>query len=993
MIKLGEMIRKGRVVTTSITTTTTRHSKHCPSCTKQNNYLLYHYPNKRKWNLELTKSISMGGTTVLKNHHLIPSYTHPSSCTNTTRYKSTDSSSSSTNSFHEKDPNLKKEIHRLQHLRNVGIFAHVDAGKTTVTERMLALAGIVHKAGNVDSGNTVTDYLPAERERGITIQSAAISFDWKWYNSSICLSSGNNNHDDDAIANFDDEVTIQLIDTPGHIDFSVEVNRSVAVLDGAVLVIDAVAGVQAQTETVWRAMTNPNSSMNHHHTGLEQHTKNSSSRSQYTHEPLPCIAFVNKMDKEGCNFGYALSTLKHKLPHANPVAIQIPLFQVGNIHSTSSDRVAANIIAVSSHDISMNAISNGHFVGVVDLIEMRAIIWPNVDSSNVSIVEECIPTVINLLNEEKEIIDPESQVTKIALDARLDLLASLANVDEQMEECFLMEEDPSNASLRAALRRATLTRKILPVMTGAALRGRGVEPLLDAVADFLPSPLERIPPCLIDQEVDLGNQTKRNRKDTKVKDDDRSKESIPFGHPLHPSLLAFAFKVVHMKSKGSGDGRVVFVRVYSGKISTKDTLKVITPTVLGAMPEKPRTERVGGMLELAGGIFNNLVDGVSFSGNVCALIGLKSVVTGDTLLLASDHGSNNKKGKKSKDSDIYEMNIGGNIYLAGVASPKPVLTVRVEAESAEQQAKLSDALTLLTAEDPSLQVEETQSATLISGLGELHIEVIVDRLKREFGLPVWIGKPAVAYRETVDELIETPGLVQYDRTIGAMKLQAAIHLRIEHMTSPDARNSDSTSMILSDPIVTIGSKVREYLQLDEEATEEELAHRSDTANALISGCKGALMRGPLGSYGMANVKCHVVDVDSEGGLPYLNATPGALRAAASSILSSTLIENKSSCSVLEPAMSLEITAPSNMTGTILSDLTARRGTVGEVFMGDGDDGSSLKNSKALIHGEVPLSEILGYAHTLRSITAGEGTFTAEYIGHAACDIANTTFKK
>jgi len=962
------------------------------------------------------------------------------------RFHSTAAASQSLSKSQAQQQHHQIEIHRLSHLRNVGVFAHVDAGKTTVTERMLALAGIVHHAGSVDTGTTVTDYLPAERERGITIQSAAISFTWRWFHCSdfhyVNLNSDNDNGDTIHKTNIGNgsntkidneaEVTVHLIDTPGHVDFSVEVNRSVAVLDGAVLVVDAVAGVQAQTETVWKAMsktatnvgTTAASKNDHHHHPNYGHGHGHG----HGHEPLPCIGFVNKMDKEGCNFAYALSTLRDKLHGANPVAVQIPLFQTGSSSSTNSNNnsssiIGENIVAVPTNDLTMEHVSNGRFVGVVDLINMRAVIWPDNDNnthdpSAVSDVEKCVPDVINLstnndgdfdFTSNENLTEGErkslSQIHNAALSSRADIVAALADVgDEAMEEYYLMEGNPSSAELRASLRRATLSREVLPVLTGAALRGKGVEPLLDAVADFLPSPMERLPPSLIDGGS--SNRSRSNKKNDrqveKKSNDEGNSAKIRFGHPLHPSLLALAFKVVHMKNKGSGDGRVVFARVYSGKLKSKDTLKVVTPSLAGELggseggeqqsstTEKVRTERVGAMLELAGGRFGTLKDGICLSGDVCALVGLKSVVTGDTLLLASDHetGTKGKKGKKNKaisEDDSVDMNIGENIYLAGVASPKPVLTVRVEAESAEQQAKLSEALALLNAEDPSLQVEETESVTLLSGLGELHIEVVVDRLKREFGLSVWIGKPAVAYRETINESIETSGLVEYDRTIGATKLQAAIHLRIEPISIPDVANNNSSSKLLSDPIVTIGSRAREYLGLDEDAPEEELSQASDLAHALIAGCKGALMRGPIGAYQFQNARCHVIDVESEGGLPYLTSLPGALRAAASSVLSSTLSENKSCCSMLEPTMRVEITAPTDMVGVVLSDLTSRRGSVGEVFMGDGVGQSSSMNSKALVHAEVPLIEILGYANTLRSLTGGEGTFSAEYVGHTPCD--------
>ena len=839
----------------------------------------------------------------------------------------------------------KDEEERLKHIRNVGVLAHVDAGKTTVTERMLALAGIVHSAGTVDDGNTVTDYLPAERERGITIQSAAISFPWKWHNS--------------ADKQGDADVTIHLIDTPGHVDFSVEVNRSVAVLDGAVLVVDSVAGVQAQTETVWRAMTQP--STNNHLREINQ---------KGTHEPLPCLAFVNKMDKEGCCFAHVIQTIQYKLHGANPVPIQIPLFQVGtSLKYSSNDHLPSNIIAVSPNDTAATNI-NGHFVGVVDILHMRAVIWP--DTNLTSNVEACAPTVINLNNNNEE---ANCQVTTVAMEARQDLIASLANFDEHMEEYFLMEEEPSNDDMIAALRRTTLKRQILPVMAGAALRGKGVEPLLDAVADLLPSPLDRLPPALIPIEDSSQNHRKqRKRKQQRQKNKNNIDTSITtqFGNPLHPSLLALAFKVVHMKGRGgSGDGRVVFARVYSGAIHTRDTLKVYSPG------ESMRTERVGGMLELAGGRFNNLEDGACYSGDVCALIGLKSVVTGDTLFLASE-GKNNKKQQQDCAEDV------GNVYLAGVTSPKPVLTVRLEAETSDQQSKLSNALQLLSVEDPSLQIEETDSATLLSGLGELHIEIVLDRLRREYGLNVWAGKPSVAYRETVTQNFETSGLINYDSTIGNTRLQAAIHLKFEPSQTNNTAIDSSSCVTLAEPVVTIGANVRDSLEVDDESTEDELLQTNEVLKALIAGCQGALKRGPIGTYAMANMTCHVVNIDADGGLGYLKSMPGALRAAASYAISSTLAENRPSCIVLEPSMSMEITVPGDMVGSVLSDITSRRGTVGDVVMADENDNSSFQ-SKALIRGEVPLVEILGYASSLRSLTAGEGNFSAEYKGHSPHD--------
>ena len=578
------------------------------------------------------------------------------------------------------NPAVVKEIRRLKHLRNVGILAHVDAGKTTVTERMLALAGVVRSAGCVDDGNTVTDYLPAERERGITIQSAAVSFDWGWHN---------NKRGDDYEAN--DNVQIQLIDTPGHVDFSVEVNRSVAVLDGAVLVVDAVAGVQAQTETVWRALTKP--SLNNH----EQPRSDTIPQHQtHAHEPLPCLALINKMDKDGCHFGRAMQSLKKKLPGANPIATQLPLFRTAANsknsksvqHATNDDGIPGNIIAVPPDDVTT---ALGEFVGVVDLIHMRAIVWPDkmnlATNGGLANVENCVPRVFNLLQPSThEPIDPSCQVTEEALEARFDFVEALAEVDPQTEEYYLNDIEPSNAELRAGLRRATLSHKALPVMAGAALRGLGVEPLLDSIADLLPSPLDRLPPALTPLEFndDVRSKKKRGKRHhDEVSGATNGTSDLTLGHPLHPKLLALAFKVVHMKGRGgSGDGRVVFARVYSGNLRDREQVKVISPPAPGEAPEKPRIERIGGMLELYGGRFDNVQDGICQSGEVCALVGLKGVATGDTIMLGSDiyggrgESSTSKQKKGTRKADNLNA-----VCLAGVASPKPVLTVRLEVSS------------------------------------------------------------------------------------------------------------------------------------------------------------------------------------------------------------------------------------------------------------------------------------------------------------------------
>lgn len=680
----------------------------------------------------------------------------------------------------------------------------------------------------------------------------------------------------------------------------------------------------------------------------------------HAHEPLPCVALINKMDKEGSHFGNAVKSLRDKLPGANPLPIQLPLFRSSK-KSSFSDLLRENVVAIPIDDVTS---SGGEFVGVVDLVQMRAILWPDSAAThgNVANVEDCAPKVVHLLHPAThEPIDEKCQVTQEAIAARFELLEALAEVDDKIEEYYLSEQEPSNAELRLAVRRAVLSQRALPVMASAALRGKGVEPVLDAIADLLPSPLERMAPAL----SQFGDTVEGNGHD------EHHPSRVTLGHPLHPSLLALAFKVVHMKGRGgSGDGRVVFARVYSGELLDRATVQVVSPPAPGEMPEKPRTERIGGMLELAGGQFGKMHDGLCKSGEVCALVGLKSVVTGDTILMTNDRSSNSKSSRKNKKK--FEA-----VCLAGVSSPKPVLTVRVEAETTEQQARLSEALALLAIEDPSLVVEETEAATLLSGLGELHIEVTLDRLQREFGLQVMVGAPSVTYRETIIGTVETSGLIEYDRTLGGSRMQGAVHLVLE--PSWTDVSADSACMVLTEPTVTVGAQARDFLGLDPEASEDDLLHRSELFKALVEGCQGALKRGLLGPHAMANIKCHVIDVDAEDGLAGLQSLPGALRAAAANAISTVLSEDRNMCTILEPTMSVELTLPNDMVGSVLSDFTGRRGTIGDVLVGDD---SSASQTKALVRGEVPLLEILGYANSLRSLTCGEGAFTAEYKGHS-----------
>lgn len=727
-----------------------------------------------------------------------------------------------------------------------------------------------------------------------------------------------------------DTVAISLIDTPGHVDFSVEVNRTAAVLDGAVLVLDAVAGVQAQTETVWKALSRPRTFC---------HSQSSPSpdfgAQEQAHEPLPCLVMVNKMDKDGCHLGQAVESIRRKLPGANPIPIQIPLFRDSQGKGpNNSSRFPFSVFALTPFNCTQTSSgsgggSMGDFVGVVDLIHMRAVIWP--ESNNVSIVESCVPVVIPLLHAvTHDPIDAECRVTQDAIAARAALIEQLADCDEQMEDFFLGEEEPTNADLRVALRRVTLARKGIPVMTGAALRGKGVEPLLDAIADLLPSPLDRKPPALLGF---TSNDDNDNSYDV-IPIDKKDNHGVQFGHPLHQSLLAFAFKVMHMKGRGgSGDGRVVFARVYSGELRDRDRVCIMTPPAPGETPSAPALERIGGMLELAGGEFSNLQDGVCRSGDVCALIGLKNVKTGDTIMIAPE----NKRSKPTRNNTVF---------LSGVAAPKPVLKVTLEVETSQMQTRLSEALALLAVEDPSLLVEETGSATLLSGLGELHIEVTLDRLFREYGLEVRSGIPSVAYREAIVESLETDGLVNYDKTIGGTRMQAAVRLKLDPLPSNVAGDS-SMCLNLSEPTVVISSEVRAFLGLSNDLTDDDLMQRSELFKSIIRGCVGAMKRGPLDCYPLSNVICHVMEIDAEDGLAGLQALPGALQAASANAVTSLLNKNKHACTMLEPTMTVEINLPNDMVGTVLSDLTNRRGLVEEIVVGDS---ISSSHPKAIVRG-------------------------------------------
>ena len=690
--------------------------------------------------------------------------------------------------------------------RNIGIVAHVDAGKTTTSERMLNLCGATNSVGRVDSGDTIMDFLPQERERGITIQSAAITMDWK-------------------------DHMINLIDTPGHVDFTVEVERCARVLDGVVVVIDAVSGVQAQTKTVWR---------------------------QTQRRKLPSILFVNKMDRIGASFERAIKSSETKL-NCNVVPLQVP---------------------IGSED---------DFNGVMDLISMTKTEWHTNEQKNMP-------------SEVQTALSKSDPAYADYLQARLDMLERLAECDESfMDEYLAAQESDSDEQkamldapafssevINGALRRACLSGVVVPAICGASLRGKGVQALLDSVLSFLPSPL------------DTPSVTAVHKTNGKTRE-------ISVAHTKE--MCTFAFKIVYDKLRGP----LVFVRNYSGTLTDRAVLYNTT---------QGKKERLNQLLAVSADDLDQIKE--LGPGQVGCLVGLKHTRTGDTLVL--------DKGPLQHHE------------LEGITLPRQVFSLAIEPERSSQQTELEDALRILCTEDPSLtfRVDEESGQNLIGGLGELHLEIICDKLKRRFGISVDIGDAYVAYRETLREDTGTVSKsLQYDRTIGTKRLFAQVALEITPLGNAEM------------PSVVVPNDVKASLTLDERV-------------ALVEGIETSLMRGPRG-YPVVGVEVTVKNVEKD-----FDTTPGAIRACCAIILDTVL--KGPGQALLEPVMALEIEIPSRCVGDVLSDLTVkRRAQVKDIFNSEQD----LANSLVVAH--APLAGLLGYATAIRSMTSGEGAFSMEFL--------------
>jgi len=666
----------------------------------------------------------------------------------------------------------------LQRLRNIGIIAHIDAGKTTTTERVLFYTGLTHRMGNVDDGTTVTDWMEQERERGITITAAAITCSWR-------------------------DHQINIIDTPGHIDFTVEVQRSLRVLDGGVVIFDAVAGVEPQSETVWR---------------------------QADRFHVPRVCFVNKMDRVGADFWRTIEMIEDRLD-AVPVAIQIP---VG---------------------------AESSFAGVVDLLTERALISEDELGSQQS--ESEIPTG---LREE-------------AAHWREVLVERVVETDDGLMEKYLEGQSIGSADLRKALRSATLSGELVPVLCGAALRNKGVQPVLDAIVDYLPSPLDR--PPIVGTNPDSGKEEER---------------SADEGEPL----AALAFKIV----SDPFVGRLAYIRVYSGEVRAGSS-------VLNSVRQKK--ERIVRLLRMHANRREE-VERVG-AGDIAAVLGVRRTFTGDTLC-ARKHP----------------------ILLETISFPEPVITVAIEPRTQADQDRMAEALKRLAEEDPSFRVktDENTGQTIISGMGELHLEVLVDRMFREFKVWANVGKPQVAYRETVTRTARAEG--NYTRQIGGKEHYGHAILEVQPLGKGKGLVFENG---VGDDVIP-----------------------AQFVTAVRAGVEDAMESGVLAGYPLVDIQARLVG----GSFDEENSTEMAYRIAGSMALRNGVQE--AGPVLLEPVMKLEIVGPEEFTGEVIGDLGTRRAQI----EGMEPRGVGVR----VIRAHAPLGEMFGYATRLRSVTQGRGTFTMEF---------------
>ncbi len=688
------------------------------------------------------------------------------------------------------EPLLQREF-PLAKTRNIGIMAHIDAGKTTTTERILYYTGRNYKIGEVHEGAATMDWMVQEQERGITITSAATTCRWR-------------------------DTWINIIDTPGHVDFTVEVERSLRVLDGAVAVFDAVAGVEPQTETVWR---------------------------QANKYRVPRICFVNKMDRVGADFHRTVEMIRDRLD-ATPAVVQLPIG------------------------------SEGEFRGVVDLLEQRALVW-----------EET-------MGEHWNDVDVPEALQSEAHDARHQLVDVLSNYDDTIMEKYLADEEITAADLRRALRTATLANEVVPVLCGSAFKNKGVQPMLDAVVDYLPSPLD-LPPT-------TGTKPGKDEIEERAADDE-----APFS--------ALAFKIM----TDPYVGKLTYLRVYSGSLKKGGTVSNTT---------KDRKERIGRLLQMHA---NHREDkDAIFAGDIVAAVGLKQTTTGDTL------------------SDPAHP-----IVLEALEFPEPVIHVAVEPKTKADQDKLGKALFALSEEDPTFRVrtDEETGQTVISGMGELHLEVLVDRMLREFNVDANVGKPQVAYRETVRKHVDKVE-ERYIRQTGGRGQYGHVVIDLEP-TGPGGGYEFIDK-------ITGGVIPKEYIP------------------SVDAGIQEALTSGVLAGYPTVDVRVTL----TYGSYHEVDSSEMAFKIAGSMAVKKAA--RMADPVLLEPVMAVEVVTPEDYMGDVIGDLSSRRGRV---------EGMEQRGTSHVVRAQVPLADMFGYATDLRSRTQGRATYTMQF--HAYNEVPDSIAKE
>ncbi|MFI2565987.1 elongation factor G [Paenarthrobacter sp. NPDC089989] len=679
----------------------------------------------------------------------------------------------------------------LNKVRNIGIMAHIDAGKTTTTERILFYTGVNHKIGETHDGASTTDWMEQEKERGITITSAAVTCFW------------NKNQ-------------INIIDTPGHVDFTVEVERSLRVLDGAVAVFDGKEGVEPQSETVWRQADKYN---------------------------VPRICFVNKMDKLGADFYFTVDTIVSRLG-AKPLVMQLPIG------------------------------AENDFVGVVDLLEMRALVWPGDAKGDVT------------MGASYEVQEIPADLKEKAEEYRAQLVETVAEASEELMEKYLEGEELTLEELKAGIRKMTINSELYPVFCGSAFKNRGVQPMLDAVVDFLPNPL--------DVPAMIGHDPRDEEKElTRKPSADEPFSALAFKIAAHPFF-----------------GQLTFVRVYSGHVDSG--AQVVNST-------KGKKERIGKLFQMHANK-EMPVEGAT-AGHIYAAIGLKDTTTGDTL-----------------------CDPANQIVLESMSFPEPVISVAIEPNTKGDQEKLSTAIQKLSAEDPTFQVSlnEETGQTVIAGMGELHLDILVDRMRREFKVEANVGKPQVAYRETIKRAVEKVDYTHKKQTGGSGQF-AKVQVSFEPLETTDGTFYEFENK------VTGGRIPREYIP------------------SVDAGIQDAMQFGILAGYPMVGVKASLID----GAYHDVDSSEMAFKIAGSQVFKEGA--RKANPVLLEPLMAVEVRTPEEYMGDVIGDLNSRRGMIQSM-----EDAAGVK----VVRANVPLSEMFGYIGDLRSKTQGRAVYSMTFDSYA-----------